>query len=100
VGLVAALFGGSAAYLRIRLIHLAGGVPSRVHRAVEGRLATVVDEVGGPTTGRVVVDAGSEDWYLAARPVRSGRYGPGTRVVVVALDGGTALVASPEEIGP
>jgi hypothetical protein len=97
VGLAAGLVGGSAAYLRIRLIHLAGENPTRAPRTVEGSLATVLDEVAG-AAGRVVVDAGSERWYLAARPARSGRYAPGTRVVVVALRDDIALVASPEEI--
>jgi hypothetical protein len=98
VGLAAGLVGGSAAYLRIRLIHLSGEIPTRAPRAVEGSPATVVDEVGGAAAGRVVVDAGSERWYLAALPARSGRYAPGTRVVVVGLRDDVALVASPEEI--
>jgi hypothetical protein len=99
VGFTAALVGGSAAYLRIRLIYLAGEAAHRAPRTVEGGMATVVDEVGGAMAGRIVVEAGSERWYLAARPARTGTYGPGTRVIVVALHEDTALVASPEEIG-
>jgi hypothetical protein len=95
----AAAMGAGAAYLRARIIQFGVAADTALPAAVEGRLATVVDEVGGQTTGRIVVEAAGERWHLEAVPFGTSHFAPGRQVVVVALRDGTALVAAPEEVG-
>jgi hypothetical protein len=95
----AAAFAGIAGWLGIVLDGLGPTAPTPIGGVdVEGSVARVVEEVGRDS-GQIMVDDGTDRWYLAARPFQKGIYPVETTVVIVGMRHDMALVAAPQEIG-